>query len=89
MAEPEIARDFRFNQVIAEELGSGKERTGALSGPNLAREILEGKPAVSVVAMVLILATLTATEWLAIGIALAVLVLLYAVLRRGRKVNAA
>src|SRR5690606_15607924 len=42
---------LRMSEVIAAELGTGKERTGALSGPNLAREILEGKPAVSVVAV--------------------------------------
>jgi glycerol-3-phosphate dehydrogenase (NAD(P)+) len=40
---------LRMSEVIAGELGAGRERTGALSGPNIAREISEGKPAVSVV----------------------------------------
>lgn len=40
----------RMSELIAEEVGTGRERTGALSGPNIAREISEGKPAVSVVA---------------------------------------
>ncbi len=40
----------RMSEVIAEELGTGPERTGTLSGPNIAREIAAGKPSVSVVA---------------------------------------
>jgi glycerol-3-phosphate dehydrogenase (NAD(P)+) len=40
----------RMSEVIAQEVGTGRERTGALSGPNIAREISEGKPAVTVVA---------------------------------------
>ncbi len=40
----------RMSEVIADELDVGRERTGALSGPNIAREVIEGKPAVSVVA---------------------------------------
>jgi glycerol-3-phosphate dehydrogenase (NAD(P)+) len=40
----------RMSEVIAEELGVGPERAGTLSGPNIAREIAEGKPSVSVVA---------------------------------------
>ena len=40
----------RMTQVIAEELSVGPERVGTLSGPNIAHEISEGKPAVSVIA---------------------------------------
>lgn len=40
----------RMSQVIVEELGAGSERVGTLSGPNIAHEIAEGKPAVTVVA---------------------------------------
>lgn len=41
----------RMTEVVASELsGRGVERIGALSGPNLAREIAEGKPATAVVA---------------------------------------
>lgn len=40
----------RMSQVIADEVG-GDGRVGALSGPNIAREILEGKPAVSVIGL--------------------------------------
>ena len=40
----------RMSEVIADELGARPERVGALSGPNLAREVIENKPAVSVVA---------------------------------------
>jgi len=39
-------------------------------------------PAIAVLAMLLIVTTLTRVEWLAIGIALAVLVIVYAMLRR-------
>jgi glycerol-3-phosphate dehydrogenase (NAD(P)+) len=39
-----------IEQVIAEEIGSNGQ-VGALSGPNIAREILDGKPAVSVIAL--------------------------------------
>lgn len=42
-------------------------------------------PAIAVVAMIAILATLTRAEWGAIGIALAVLVVVYAVLRQMRR----
>ncbi len=42
---------LRMTQVLEEELGPrGVDRIGAISGPNLAREIAEGKPATSVVA---------------------------------------
>ena len=42
---------LRMTQVLDEELGDrGVSRLGALSGPNLAREIAEGKPATAVVA---------------------------------------
>jgi glycerol-3-phosphate dehydrogenase (NAD(P)+) len=41
----------RMTEVVGEELGAGAAgRVCALSGPNLAREVAEGKPAVSVVA---------------------------------------
>ena len=40
----------RMSAVIAEELAVAPQRVGALSGPNIAREVIEGKPAVSVVA---------------------------------------
>ncbi len=40
----------RMSSVIAEELGTEPQRAGTLSGPNIAREISEGKPAVSVIA---------------------------------------
>ena len=40
----------RMSEVIAEEVGSN-EQVGALSGPNIAREILDGKPAMSVIAL--------------------------------------
>ena len=41
---------LRMSEVIAGALATGRERVGALSGPNIAREIVEGKPAMSVVA---------------------------------------
>jgi glycerol-3-phosphate dehydrogenase (NAD(P)+) len=40
----------RMSQVIAELLPDHEPRIGALSGPNIAREVLEGKPSTSVVA---------------------------------------
>jgi len=40
----------RMSEVIASEIGDHPERVGSLSGPNIAHEIGEGKPAVSVVA---------------------------------------
>lgn len=46
----ERATLLRMSEVIAAELGAERERVGALSGPNIAREIVENKPAVSVVA---------------------------------------
>ena len=46
-------------------------------------------PALSILAMALILATLSAKEWLAIAVALAILVLLFLALRRGRAANVA
>lgn len=42
---------LRMSEVIAAEAGNGRERIGALSGPNIAHEISAGLPAVSVVAM--------------------------------------
>jgi APA family basic amino acid/polyamine antiporter len=44
-------------------------------------------PALAVAAMALIVATLTGREWAAIGVALVVLVVVYAVLRRRRQAN--
>jgi glycerol-3-phosphate dehydrogenase (NAD(P)+) len=41
---------LRMSEVIAEEVGD-EHRVGALSGPNIAHEILAGKPAVSVIAL--------------------------------------
>lgn len=39
----------RMSEVIADILPDRTDRIGALSGPNIAREVLEGKPATSVV----------------------------------------
>src|SRR4051794_10882350 len=41
---------LRMSEVIVDELQLSSERIGALSGPNIAHEIIAGKPAVSVVA---------------------------------------
>lgn len=46
----ELGSLMRMSDVIADELGDRPERVGALSGPNIAREVLEGKPATAVVA---------------------------------------
>lgn len=43
---------LRMSEVIAQELATAPARTGALSGPNISREVIEGKPAVSVAATV-------------------------------------
>ncbi len=40
----------RMTEVICEELPSAGKRVAALSGPNLSREVAEGKPAAAVVA---------------------------------------
>jgi glycerol-3-phosphate dehydrogenase (NAD(P)+) len=40
----------RMSEIIAEELPAARERIAALSGPNLAREVAEGKPTAAVVA---------------------------------------
>jgi glycerol-3-phosphate dehydrogenase (NAD(P)+) len=40
----------RMSQVLADELPDHVEQIGALSGPNIAREILDSKPATTVVA---------------------------------------
>lgn len=40
----------RMSEVLAEVLPGHADRVGALSGPNIAREVLEGKPATTVVA---------------------------------------
>lgn len=39
----------RMSQVLSEVLPAHAERIGALSGPNIAREILEGRPATTVI----------------------------------------
>lgn len=46
----EIGRNLRLSVVIAQEMPAAAGRVGALSGPNLAREIAAGQPATSVVA---------------------------------------
>ncbi len=47
----ELPRGLRMSQVLAEELPNyPTERFAALSGPNLAGEIIDGKPALTVVA---------------------------------------
>lgn len=47
----ELGTLARMSQVLAQELPPGpRERLAVLSGPNLAREVAEGKPAASVIA---------------------------------------
>ncbi|GCE26805.1 glycerol-3-phosphate dehydrogenase [NAD(P)+] [Dictyobacter alpinus] len=46
----EITSLQRMTEVIAEELPDWRERIAALSGPNLSREVAEGKPTAAVVA---------------------------------------
>lgn len=46
----EVGSLKRMTEVIAEELPQVGERVAALSGPNIAREIAEGKPTAAVVA---------------------------------------
>lgn len=46
----EVGSLKRMTEVIAEELPQARERVAALSGPNIAREIAEGKPTAAVVA---------------------------------------
>jgi glycerol-3-phosphate dehydrogenase (NAD(P)+) len=46
----EVATLKRMSEIIAEELPGTHERIAALSGPNLAREVAEGKPTAAVVA---------------------------------------
>jgi glycerol-3-phosphate dehydrogenase (NAD(P)+) len=46
----EVGSLKRMTEVIAEELPLAQERVAALSGPNIAREIAEGKPTAAVVA---------------------------------------
>lgn len=46
----EIGTSKRMTEVIAEMLGAGPERLVAVSGPNLAREIIQRQPAATVVA---------------------------------------
>jgi len=44
--------DLRMSEVIAEVIGpSAARRTGALTGPNLAREVAAGQPTASVIAI--------------------------------------
>lgn len=42
---------LRMTEIILEETGADPERVGVLTGPNLAREIADGQPAATVVAM--------------------------------------
>lgn len=43
---------LRMTEVVAQVLpGHGTDRIGVLSGPNLAREVMEGQPAATVIAM--------------------------------------
>lgn len=46
----ELGTSRRMSQVISEELGLSTERVVVVSGPNLAREIVERQPATAVVA---------------------------------------
>ncbi|GCE19162.1 glycerol-3-phosphate dehydrogenase [NAD(P)+] [Dictyobacter kobayashii] len=46
----EISSLERMTEVIAEELPASRQRIAALSGPNLSREVAEGKPTAAVVA---------------------------------------
>ncbi len=46
----EVASLKRMTEVIAEELPRARDRVAALSGPNIAREIAEGKPTAAVIA---------------------------------------
>ncbi|EGX59355.1 NAD(P)H-dependent glycerol-3-phosphate dehydrogenase [Streptomyces zinciresistens K42] len=46
----ELGTNRLMSQVIAETTGAGPDRVTVLSGPNLAREIVQRKPAASVVA---------------------------------------
>ena len=48
----EVGSLKRMTEVIAEELPQARDRVAALSGPNIAREIAEGKPTAAVVAAV-------------------------------------
>jgi len=46
----EMGSALRMTQVVEQELGEGRNPVGALSGPNLSREIARGLPASTVVA---------------------------------------
>ncbi|WP_069805808.1 NAD(P)H-dependent glycerol-3-phosphate dehydrogenase [Thermogemmatispora onikobensis] len=46
----ELSTLQRMSEVLAEELPEARARLAALSGPNLAREVAEGKPTAAVVA---------------------------------------
>lgn len=48
----ELGTDQRMSQVIAEVGGVDPERVGIVTGPNLAREIIERQPAAAVVAAI-------------------------------------
>lgn len=41
----------RMTEIVAEEIGTETDRLGVLTGPNLAREIMAGQPAATVVAL--------------------------------------
>ena len=49
----EVGSLKRMTEVIAEELPQARDRVAALSGPNISREIAEGKPTAAVVAAVI------------------------------------
>jgi len=46
----EIASHKRMTEILAEELPAAQKRIATLSGPNLSREVAEGKPTAAVVA---------------------------------------
>ncbi len=46
----EIASHKRMTEILAEELPTAQKRIATLSGPNLSREVAEGKPTAAVVA---------------------------------------
>ncbi len=61
----EVDTFARMTRVLAAELpGIPSERIGALSGPNLAHEVVKGKPAASVVAIADSATARQAQEWL-------------------------
>jgi len=64
----EIGTLKRMTEIIAEELPAASARIAALSGPNIAREVAEGKPTAAVIAAYndevgIHLRTLFTTQW--------------------------